>query len=130
MPDRLCGLALDLNHTSLPLRIDIGFIIIVFSTIIKWIYLFAENGKGALGNQVYVSLDFEGNNGSGGNGNQTEDITNVTEDFWYEWGSGILSVDRNQIENITVYPNPATSYLRIDSQILTNHFKIYNISAD
>jgi len=67
------------------------------------------------------------NNGSGGNGNQTEDIVNVTQDLFYEWGNGVLSVDENNINAIKIFPNPATSYLRIDGSINAASYSIFDV---
>lgn len=66
------------------------------------------------------------NNGSGGNGNQTEDLVDVTEDFWYEWGTGVLSTKDDIAKNVKVYPNPIKSYLRIDANIEVDSFLIYD----
>ena len=57
------------------------------------------------------------NNGSGGAGNQTEDLVDITSDIWYEWGVGtVLSVDQNELEsnNIYLYPNPTSSKFSIN----------------
>ena len=74
-----------------------------------------------------TSINVIFNNGSGGNGNQTEDITNVTQEIWYEWGAGILSTKKYDKEQVKIYPNPATAYLRIDSNTKANSYKIYDI---
>lgn len=66
------------------------------------------------------------NNGFSGIENQTEDITNVTGEIWYEWNTGILSIDKQKVNTVRIYPNPATNVLRIDSSISAKKFKIYN----
>ena len=57
------------------------------------------------------------NNGSGGAGNQTEDLVDITSDIWYEWGVGtVLAVDQNELDfnYISLYPNPAYSKFSIN----------------
>lgn len=67
------------------------------------------------------------NNGSGGSGNQTEDIVGVTEDIWYEWGTGIvLSTENPELNSVKIYPNPATDLLRIDAQVNVTSYSIYD----
>lgn len=73
-----------------------------------------------------TSINVIFNNGSGGSGNQTEDITNVTQDIWYQWGTGILSINETTTKKVTVYPNPASSFLRIDSDFEVDSYKIYD----
>lgn len=73
-----------------------------------------------------TSINVIFNNGSGGSGNQTEDITGVTGDLYYEWGTGVLSTQQDQLKEVKVYPNPATHYLRIDSNLEVNQFAIYD----
>ena len=63
------------------------------------------------------------NNGSG---NQTEDLTDITENFWYEWGTGVLSIEKNNSQKVKVYPNPASSFLRIDTNFTVDAFLIYD----
>jgi hypothetical protein len=67
------------------------------------------------------------NNGSGGNGNQTEDIIGVTEDIWYEWGAGIvLSTDDAAQQNVRIYPNPAIDLIRIDAAVNVDSYQIFD----
>ena len=77
------------------------------------------------------SLNVIFNNGNGGVGvNQTEDIVGVTEDIWYEWGTGILSV--NEFANnsrFKVYPNPVQSIIRVDSSINFSSYTIHDLSG-
>lgn len=74
-----------------------------------------------------TSINVIFNNGSGGSGNQTEDITNVTQELWYAWGSGILSTSREELNQVKIYPNPATSFLRIESDIDAETFIINDL---
>lgn len=73
-----------------------------------------------------TSVNIIFNNGNGGNENQTEDITNVSHDLWYQWGTGILSLNQNKLKTIKVYPNPATSFLRIDTDFEVDSYRIYD----
>lgn len=74
-----------------------------------------------------TSINVIFNNGSGGSGNQTEDITNVSQELWYEWGTGVLSTSKEELNQVRIYPNPATSFLRIESNIGAESFKINDL---
>ena len=69
------------------------------------------------------------NNGSGGSGNQTEDITGVTSDLFYEWGVGQVTLSNQDISKnqIKIYPNPASSFIRIDGELNANNYTIFDL---
>ncbi len=67
------------------------------------------------------------NNGSGGSGNQTEDIVGVTGDLWYEWGTGVLSNQQEVLKKVKIYPNPATHYQRMEGSLEISNYSIYSI---
>jgi len=73
-----------------------------------------------------TSINIIFNNGNGGQENQTEDITNVTHDLWYQWGTGVLSLNQNKLITVKVYPNPAVNFLRIDSDFEVDSYQIYD----
>lgn len=75
-----------------------------------------------------TSLNVIFNNGNGGTGNQTEDITNVTHDIWYEWGVGILSIE-NEISTIKLYPNPTTGKLFLKTQTKFESYICYDLTG-
>jgi hypothetical protein len=116
-------------------------------TVTPKIYWWNAQPNGVLADQIWPGIDmqvhnatwykhtFTGvsqinvifNNGNGGNGNQTEDIVGVTEDLWYEWGTGIvLSNDDFTQQNVKIYPNPATDLIRIDSNVDVDSYQIFD----
>ncbi len=77
-----------------------------------------------------TSINVIFNNGSGGVGvNQTEDITGITEDIWYDWVDGVLSIKDETVANFRVFPNPVKSVIRIDATTLFETFIIYDITG-
>jgi len=63
--------------------------------------------------------------------NQTENITDITGEIWYEWGTGIISgVDDDKMTARTkLYPNPVDSYIRIDSGLNFDSYNIYDLTG-
>ncbi len=83
--------------------------------------------KGFFGKKIEVDLDaacllFHDNNG-----NQTEDLTGITQDIWYEWGVGVLSSVENNFNNsVSIYPNPTNDILFIETTTDIHSFQCYD----
>ncbi len=61
------------------------------------------------------------------NGNQTEDLTGITQDIWYEWGVGVLSSVENNFNNsVSIYPNPTNDILFIETTTDIHSFQCYD----
>lgn len=70
-----------------------------------------------------TSLNVIFNNGSGGVGtNQTEDITNITTDIWYTWGTG-LATDTAFNVPVKLYPNPTQGIVNIASSVNFTYYQ-------
>ncbi|MEY8847607.1 starch-binding protein [Psychroserpens sp. XS_ASV72] len=77
-----------------------------------------------------TSINVIFNNGSGGVGvNQTEDFVGVTNDLWYEWNEGVLSVETHDIDTFKLYPNPIENIIRIDTTIDFKTYEIYDVTG-
>jgi hypothetical protein len=64
------------------------------------------------------------------NVNQTEDITGVTQEIWYEWGEGlVLSTNQFETNQTKVFPNPVQSVIRIDSKTQFQDYVIFDVSG-
>lgn len=64
------------------------------------------------------------------NVNQTEDITGVTQEIWYEWGEGlVLSTHQFETNQTKVFPNPVQSVIRIDSKTQFQDYVIFDVSG-
>lgn len=78
-----------------------------------------------------INLIFNNGDSNGVVGiNQTEDITNITDDIWYEWDTGfVLGIEDIHKNPIKAYPNPVKSLIKIDSQLSFSSYNIYDLSG-
>lgn len=79
-----------------------------------------------------VNLIF--NNGSSGTANQTPDLLNKTNGYSYTWGASTAKVAldkelKTETTTISVFPNPVSSLLQIDSSSPILDFKIQSING-
>jgi hypothetical protein len=79
-----------------------------------------------------VNLIF--NNGSSGTANQTPDLLNKTNGYSYTWGSSTAKValskeQKNETATISVFPNPVSSLLQVDSSSHILDFTILSING-
>lgn len=93
----------------------------------------AGNGwfKYTFQNETSINVIF--NNGSGGTGNQTTDLTNITSDKWYDWDKKdfVLSVEDNVSSSTStvVYPNPTKGKISIQSIENYEKYGVYDMNG-
>lgn len=80
-----------------------------------------------------TSINLIFNNGSGGVGtNQTPDITNISGELWYDWTLGpvLANSEIGALQNqFTLYPNPSSDFISIQSKIKITEVGIYDIEG-
>jgi hypothetical protein len=81
-----------------------------------------------------TSINVIFNNGNGGVGtNQTIDLTNITQDFWYDWVNGVVlaNPEIEQIANeFVLFPNPTDGIVSILSNENVTEVGVFNMLGE
>ncbi|SEG37267.1 Por secretion system C-terminal sorting domain-containing protein [Halpernia humi] len=79
-----------------------------------------------------TSLNVIFNNGNSDVGtNQTPDITNITNDIYYDWATQSLNTnEKNLAKKLILYPNPVKDLLNLKSDLIFTKYALYDSTGN